>query len=95
MKKIKCNSCFHKDACYAWIRHGSTLYDNYDYSVENCPYYVLETDVKKVIHANWELHKDGSGTCDYCRTTSRAVYDDDNWQDYCGHCGAIMDLEWE
>lgn len=35
----KCESCIHKDACAAWIRHGETLYDDFKYTVENCPYY--------------------------------------------------------
>ena len=50
-------------------------------------------DVREVVYANWKLHRNGSGTCSHCRRTSRAVYDDDGWQNYCGHCGAIMDLE--
>lgn len=32
----KCGSCIHKDACAAWIRHGETLYDDFEYSVEGC-----------------------------------------------------------
>lgn len=35
----KCSSCIHKDACAAWIRHGETLYDDFEYSVEGCLYY--------------------------------------------------------
>lgn len=35
----KCGSCIHKDACEAWIRHGETLYDDFEYSVEECQYY--------------------------------------------------------
>jgi hypothetical protein len=38
----------------------------------------------------WRLHEDGSGTCDQCKTTQKNVWDYDNWQNYCGHCGAKM-----
>lgn len=34
-----CKSCIHDEACQAWIRHGKTFYDDFEYSVENCPYY--------------------------------------------------------
>jgi hypothetical protein len=35
----KCKDCIHEQACAAWIRHGETLYDDFEYDVENCPYY--------------------------------------------------------
>lgn len=50
-------------------------------------------DVAKVVHSKWKLHKDGSGTCKQCGTTQKNVWDYDNWQNFCGHCGAKMDLE--
>ena len=34
-----CDSCIHKDACAAWIKHGETLYGDFSYSVEDCPHY--------------------------------------------------------
>jgi hypothetical protein len=40
----KCSSCIHKDACAAWIRHGETLYDDFAYSVEDCPYYGIRCE---------------------------------------------------
>ena len=40
--------------------------------------------------AKWELHKDGSGTCSNCHRRQIAVWDMDNWQKYCGACGAKM-----
>ena len=39
----------------------------------------------------WKLNKDGSGTCKRCHCTQMAVWDYDNWQNYCGHCGAKME----
>lgn len=48
-------------------------------------------DVAEVRHGEWILHKDGSGTCNQCRITQKNVWDYDNHQNYCGHCGAKMD----
>lgn len=47
-------------------------------------------DVAPVVRSEWELHKDGSGTCKRCRCTQDAVWDMDAWQNFCGHCGADM-----
>ena len=48
-------------------------------------------DVVEVKHGTWKLHSNGSGTCDQCHFTQRAVYDQDSWQRFCGVCGARMD----
>ena len=48
-------------------------------------------DVVEVKHGTWTLHKNGSGTCDQCHFTQKGVWDYDNWQRYCGCCGARMD----
>lgn len=48
-------------------------------------------DVVEVKHSEWILHNDGSGTCKRCGFTKRNVWDYDNWQNFCGHCGAKMD----
>lgn len=48
-------------------------------------------DVAEVKHSGWILHKDGSGTCKQCGFTQRNVWDYDNWQNFCVHCGAKMD----
>ena len=37
-----CETCIHKEACRAWINHGTTLYSDYHYSVEDCPHYTSE-----------------------------------------------------
>ena len=49
-------------------------------------------DVEKIKHGKWTMHIDGSGTCNQCGTTQKNVWDYDNWPNYCGHCGAKMDL---
>lgn len=40
----------------------------------------------------WKLNKDGSGTCNQCNRTQKSVWDYDNYQRYCGHCGAKMSI---
>lgn len=48
---------------------------------------------RKQREAIWKLNKDGSGTCSACKFTQRGVWDYDNFQRYCGCCGAKMKLE--
>lgn len=47
-------------------------------------------DVVEVKHGEWKLHPDGSGTCSYCNRIQKSVWDFDNAQNFCGHCGADM-----
>lgn len=56
---------------------------------EECEKY-FKRDVAEVKRGTWKLNKDGSGTCNQCRFTQMNVWDYDNWQNYCGHCGADM-----
>lgn len=39
----------------------------------------------------WRLNKDGSGTCSECHRTRNDVWDMDNWDNFCSHCGAKME----
>lgn len=48
-------------------------------------------EYSEVKHGEWRLHPDGSGTCNQCGRTQKAVWDFDNAQEYCGKCGAKMD----
>lgn len=48
---------------------------------------------RKQIEATWKLNNYGSGTCSACNFTQRGVWDYDNFQRYCGCCGAKMKLE--
>lgn len=48
-------------------------------------------DVVPVVHGEWILHKDGSGTCNQCGRTAKNIWDYDGWQNYCGNCGTRMD----
>ena len=45
---------------------------------------------RKQSEGEWVFHKDGSGTCNQCGTTQKNIWDMDNYQSYCGHCGAKM-----
>ena len=38
----------------------------------------------------WRLNKDGSGTCSECHRIRNDVWDMDNWDNFCSHCGADM-----
>lgn len=40
----------------------------------------------------WTLHVDGSATCSECNTTQKGIWDADNYQNFCGHCGAKMNV---
>lgn len=51
---------------------------------------MVPADVKPVVQSKWKLNKDGSGTCQNCHCTQGAIWDHDNWQNYCGRCGADM-----
>lgn len=56
-------------------------------------YHAMKNDTSKT--GKWILHNDGSATCDQCRFTQKNVYDQDNYQNYCGVCGAKMSLKSE
>lgn len=47
-------------------------------------------DVQPIVRSKWKLHKNGNGTCMNCNFTSIAVWDFDNWLNFCPHCGADM-----
>lgn len=48
------------------------------------------TNIVEMKHGEWKLHLDGSGTCSQCNFTQKNVWDYDNAQNFCGHCGADM-----
>ena len=61
----KCGSCSHSDACAAWIRHCSTLYGDFAYSVSDCPYYLPAADVVEVVRCKDCKHwHEEEGWCD-------------------------------
>ena len=87
--------CMHFEACNAWIRHGTTLYDDFNYSVENCPYF--EDKTEQVKHGEWiECFEDwrqqiAGDECSHCgfQHYGSSI----NHYYYCPNCGAKMDKE--
>ena len=43
-----------------------------------------------VPQGEWIDCRGGDATCSRCGIRQKAVYDDDNEQHFCGHCGARM-----
>ena len=44
-----------------------------------------------VKHARWKFRPDGSAVCSLCNFHQKDVWDLDEWQNFCGVCGAQMD----
>lgn len=65
---------------------GQTIADRIEDNIFTLP----EADVAEVKHGKWKLHPDGSGTCSVCGKHQICIWDVDNWQNFCGHCGADM-----
>lgn len=90
-KYERCKNCYHLSSCDVWVRHGTTLYDDYDYSVENCPYYIPTADVVEVRHGEWVEHGNWFGHIEYKCTSCNDTTFDASEMDYCPWCGAKMD----
>ena len=43
-----------------------------------------------IVKSKWKIHKNGDATCDHCHFVTLNAWDFDNWQAYCGKCGARM-----
>ena len=55
--------------------------------IENQP----TAGVVEVKRGRWvSHHPDGSAICSVCGRKQKDVWDFDNWQNFCGHCGADM-----
>lgn len=55
-----------------------------------CADFLVQHGVTIQKRGKWKFNDDGSGTCDRCGMTQRAVWDYDSYQLYCGCCGAKM-----
>ena len=75
-----CDVCDHKDSL-----------ECDDCENELIAEYLLANDVATVVHGEWINCNGGNATCSHCKTRQKNVYDDDNEQRFCGHCGAKMD----
>ena len=86
--------CVHFEACNAWIRHGTTLYDDFTYSVKRCPYYVSNVHFQKIKHGKWKLDVDEAdyeyGTCSICGYIEWNAFPRGDTPKYCPSCGARM-----
>lgn len=56
----------------------------------NCVNQTPTADVVEVKRGKWKLHLDGSGTCSCCNKAQESVWDYNNKQNFCKHCGADM-----
>lgn len=78
------------------LRTGKGILNEYAKHYKNSVMRIIDeqatADVREVIHGKWKLHDDGSGTCDQCNFRQKNVWDYDNYQNYCGHCGAKMSI---
>ena len=82
-----CKDCLHVEACDAWVRHGATLYEDYHYSVEGCPFHTT-ADVEEVKHGFWVpqiLLGEKVWDCSECKTLGSP-----HWK-RCPVCEAKMD----
>lgn len=96
----KCNSCTHEAACAAWVRHGKTLYDDFEYSVDDCPHYAPTVEV---VHGQWvgetnmrlnlpQLSAYDDWHCSVCDWVYPERYIG-RLSNYCPHCGTRMGKE--
>lgn len=78
--------------------HGDCSMCEYRFSDDGCAKHLSVITAEFLIangvtiqeHGGWELNKDGSATCKLCGKTQKNVWDFDNYQNFCGHCGADM-----
>ena len=50
----------------------------------------VEDEYAPVVRGKWIFHDNGDATCDQCGRHQKAIWDYDNWQNFCGNCGADM-----
>lgn len=73
-----CDNCIHKDVCRdAYVADEELMV--------YCKHY--EPPRKR---GDWVNCANGNAQCNQCGMRQRGVYDDDNEQRFCGHCGAEM-----
>ena len=90
---VTCKDCIGNKFCSDYEKYDDVLLKTIgeERGVEDlCANFIPSTDFVPVRRGQWELHDDGSGTCDQCGTRQLHIWDFDNWQNFCGHCGADM-----
>ena len=74
-----------------WLENGENEYVYDTNSVLDSIDAQPTADVVEVKHGEWvSHHPDGSAICSVCGRKQKDVWDFDNWQNFCGHCGADM-----
>lgn len=74
-----------------WLENGENEYVYDTNSVLDSIDEQPTADVVEVKRGEWvSHHPDGSAICSVCGRKQKDVWDFDNWQNYCGHCGADM-----
>ena len=92
-KYENCKNCYHLPSCDAWVRNATRLYNDYEYSVEKCPYYIPAADVVPVVHGMWKvIHQTINPfgvelECSNCE--QRAIFGNTSAK-FCPNCGADM-----
>ena len=89
-----CNDCLYHETCYGRIAYCMDIDEATGKEIldieKRCKDFKNKADYAEVKHGEWKLHPDGSGTCSCCNRTQKFVWDYDNAQNFCGHCGAKM-----
>ena len=70
-----------------WIKYFDSGMRNVIRLVKRLP------TVEPLKHGHWIFKGNGNADCSCCGYRSSRVYDDDNADRYCRHCGARMDGE--
>ena len=84
---MTCKNCLHYEVCLA-VFSSKGMYLGDDAEKMKC--FKNKADFAEIKHGKWQLHPDGSGTCSVCGKHQVCIWDLDNWQNFCGHCGADM-----
>lgn len=80
--------CDKNFCCCGWQYYDSEA--DIDEDAKDCSHLI---EVAPVIHAHWIIRKWGANAqCSNCKRYFDDVYDMDNSDNYCRHCGAKMDL---
>ena len=88
---MTCENCLHERVCEKLCPKGLLPYQSSEYPAEIfCLEFKNKAEVTEVKYGKWTLHPDGSGTCSVCGKHQVCIWDLDNWQNFCGHCGADM-----
>ena len=81
-----CKDCVPKKPPYTKV----TLTDEQAQFIAKAVEFYQNNSIK---HGRWIIKGNGNADCSCCGYRSSRVYDDDNADRYCRHCGARMDVQ--